>query len=124
VNERDRAEGRVVGARALALALFDTATDHGPWRGNRACRDTDPTVFDGETRATRDQARRICSACPVQRQCATDQITWEAAYPGATRYLHGVVGALTPADRFQIHHPDYRDRRQPVVVSTLDSEAA
>ena len=60
----------------------------------------------------------------MQQRCATEQITWESTYPAASRYLHGVVGGLTIADRFLIHHPDYRDRRRPADVSTLDSKAA
>ena len=123
MNERDEAEGRAVGARALTIALFATHADQGRWRDKKACAGTNPAVFDGETAKTRDQARLICSACPVQRQCALDQIEWEQAVPARTRYLSGVVGGLTPADRFQIHHPDYRERHNPV-TSTLDSKAA
>jgi len=123
VNERDRAQGALVGARALTMALFPGTPDRPVWRPQKACGDTDPAVFDGGTAATREQARSICSGCPVQRQCATDQISWEQEVPARTRYLSGVVGGLTPADRWLIHHPDYQQRHNPV-VSTLDSEAA
>ncbi|GAA3436630.1 WhiB family transcriptional regulator [Kutzneria kofuensis] len=123
MNDRDRAQGLRTGARALSVALFGATGAQGVWRQDRACRDTDPRVFDAETARSRDQARRICSACPVQRQCATEQIEWEAGYPAATRYLHGVVGGLTPADRRLIHHPTTRDHH-PVAVSNLDGKAA
>ncbi|MEV5282688.1 WhiB family transcriptional regulator [Streptomyces sp. NPDC006692] len=56
------------------------------WRGEAACRVTDPeTLF--ETGAAQNRANAVCTACPVRLQClayALDQREWFGVWGGMT----------------------------------------
>lgn len=66
------------------------------WRLHAACRHTDPDTWfptPGDNH-TRNQALRICRACPVQQQCAQYAFHIDAT--------EGIWGGLTPNQRSRI----------------------
>jgi WhiB family redox-sensing transcriptional regulator len=54
--------------------LARTADDPADWRDGAACRHADPELFFpdgtlGPAARQADQARQVCRACPVRREC-------------------------------------------------------
>lgn len=72
--------------------------DEKPWCRQAACRGLPAVVFyppDGERgipRLRREQrAKRLCSACPVIRECLRHALSWPEE--------HGIWAGTTPAER-------------------------
>lgn len=72
--------------------------DRWDWQLDGACRETGPETFfhpegeRGSARRRRDEdARRICLACPVMRECRRHAL--------AVREPYGVWGAMTEDER-------------------------
>jgi len=66
------------------------------WRSAAACRSADPELFfpisdSGPSLVQAAQAKAICGACPVRRQCL--------AFALRTRQVHGIWGGLTERER-------------------------
>lgn len=81
------------------------------WRKRAACRGTDPDLFfpSGYTRNYDQQiedAKDICSTCPVKQSCLESAMTIEGSRRSEFRY--GVQGGTTPAER----HALYERRRK------------
>ena len=70
------------------------------WRGRRACKDVDPSVFYPynldtdeplETEETSAEAKAVCFVCPVREECLE-----EALYEKEQR---GIWGGMTTPER-------------------------
>jgi WhiB family transcriptional regulator, redox-sensing transcriptional regulator len=66
------------------------------WRIYARCRDIDPEIFFEPRKY--EQAKEVCSGCPVQIPCLNDGILQdkELSHSGV---LTGVWGGLTPEER-------------------------
>lgn len=91
----------------FALPLEPGATT---WLYRAACHSTDPTVFDGETPEDIATARRICTACPVRRDCLRHALATERADRAQER--SGVRGGHTPAERYALYVKHVAGRRK------------
>lgn len=67
------------------------------WMDDALCAQTDPELWFPEAGRTYRDAKKICAACPVQRQCIEQaQLTERGlSHP----YRHGAWGGLTPRPR-------------------------
>ncbi|MFU8841304.1 MAG: WhiB family transcriptional regulator [Nitriliruptoraceae bacterium] len=63
----------------------------GPWQQEAACRDADPDLFFSTTDADRQEALRLCSACPVRLECLEHAL--------ATREAYGIWGGTDEQER-------------------------
>lgn len=77
------------------------------WQSRAACRDADPELFffEGDEQAPAnaaqlEQARQVCSRCPVRVQCGE--------YALAAFEEHGVWGGMTERDRRLARRADQR----------------
>jgi WhiB family transcriptional regulator, redox-sensing transcriptional regulator len=66
------------------------------WQRRAACRESAPALFfppgnSHLTRADEEQAKAVCSSCPVRTHCLASAIEHEEA--------HGVWGGLNPEER-------------------------
>jgi WhiB family redox-sensing transcriptional regulator len=59
---------------------FPDFTTVGPWQQDAACRDTDPDLFFSNADADRQEALRLCAACPVRHECLEHALTTREAY--------------------------------------------
>jgi WhiB family redox-sensing transcriptional regulator len=71
----------------------------GRWRALAGCRATDPDLFfpvsvSGRSLAQVTEAKAICAACPVRRECL--------AFAIETGQVHGIWGGLTEEERRQV----------------------
>jgi hypothetical protein len=81
---------RTEGGAGLRLAdIFHV--DVPAWMDRALCAQTDPQLFFPESSANPNEAKRICSSCPVQTECLTYAI--EQNDP------NGVWGGLGPRER-------------------------
>ena len=69
---------------------------HGQWRSAAACRSADPDLFfpisaSGPGRDQAAEAKAICAACRVRRECL--------AFALRTGQLHGIWGGTTEDER-------------------------
>jgi WhiB family redox-sensing transcriptional regulator len=77
------------------------------WRNQAACSASDPDLFfpePGTPAAQIAEAKRICSACPVQQQCLKDAM--------ARRDTEAICGGLTVEERLRLLQPDGGTARQ------------
>ena len=67
-----------------------------PWMVEALCTEVGTEVFFPEESATRSaiKAKRICSMCPVQREC----LDYALSFPS----LQGIYGGTTERDRYAI----------------------
>lgn len=94
---RDTGEGWL----ALALTLWpDTHGTPPEWHQHAACRGTGSSLFFSGARMGNAEARRVCMACPVRRQCHSDVLEWEAAMPELPR--PGITAGMTGTQRTQL----------------------
>jgi WhiB family redox-sensing transcriptional regulator len=70
------------------------------WRKQAACRGIDPEVFYPATDEDAEEAKAICSMCPVRQACLEHAL--------AHREREGVWGGTTERERRRIH----RQRRK------------
>ena len=59
----------------------------GPWRFRAACRTVDPGLFFPGSGCLSNQAKQICSTCPVRDQCLNHALTageWYGIWGGTT----------------------------------------
>lgn len=93
--------------RAGGGLAFEPAAD--PGLHAALCRAISPEVFfpAPDDRATREVARSLCAACPVQAACLADAMASERGAGHSTR--HGIRGGLTPWQRWKL----YRTNRPP-----------
>lgn len=61
------------------------------WRQLASCKGVDPEVFFPGTEEDAEQARRICSGCPVRRPCLEHALS--------AREREGIWGGLTERER-------------------------
>ncbi len=78
------------------------------WRAAAACKDLDTELFfpngEGEGLQSQvEQARRVCTSCPVRDECLDFALT--------TRQEDGVWGGLTEEERRRWRRRMQRDRR-------------
>ncbi|SDN55142.1 WhiB family transcriptional regulator [Allokutzneria albata] len=73
------------------------------WRDTAACRDLGSELFFDNART--DEAKAVCSTCPVLAACRTDQLAWEAESASRRYYTVGVFGGLSGPERNRIHYP-------------------
>ncbi|MFJ1647936.1 WhiB family transcriptional regulator [Streptomyces sp. NPDC088258] len=62
-----------------------------PWRADALCAETDPELFHPEPGQSAAEAKRICMACPVRRECRDHAL--------ATAQWWGVWGGLGQRER-------------------------
>lgn len=77
-----------------------TALTAATWRKRAACRGIDPEVFYPVSEEDAEEAKAICSMCPVRQACLE--------YALAHREREGVWGGATERERRRIH----RQRRK------------
>ncbi|MFN8037328.1 MAG: WhiB family transcriptional regulator [Acidimicrobiia bacterium] len=65
-----------------------------PWRQLARCRGVDPEIFYPITDEDADEAKEICSICPVRETCLEHALLH--------REKHGVWGGLTERERRRI----------------------
>lgn len=65
-----------------------------PWRQLARCRGADPEIFYAVTDEEAEEAKEICSLCPVRETCLE--------YALVHREKHGVWGGLTERERRRI----------------------
>ena len=87
-----RSERQQRGDEFLAARLITT----GYWRSAAACLSADPELFfpisySGRALEQVAQAKAICAACPVRRDCL--------AFALQTEQAHGIWGGLTEQER-------------------------
>lgn len=81
------------------------------WRKSGACRETDPEAFypnPGDTRGI-NQAKEICTACPVRLTCLEDALAEEGGRSKDNRF--GVRGGLTHGQRYALYQRRRMARR-------------
>lgn len=66
------------------------------WQERAACRAYGSGDFFSDSRIRINQAKRVCSVCPVRRQCL------EMALRAEHQSRYGVFGGLTGAERQQL----------------------
>jgi hypothetical protein len=88
------------GYYALLLTLFGRSGAQPGWRVDAACAGHDPDLFTDETRT--EQARAVCTACPVRTPCLSDHLAWEQATSMRRANRVGVVGGLTATERHRL----------------------
>ena len=74
------------------------------WQKRAACRaeGVDPEVFFPEGNAVGvAEAREICAACPVARECLIDCMAYEGGKPAGSR--HGMVAGMSPHQRHRLY---------------------
>lgn len=80
------------------------------WQKQAACRaeGVDLEVFfpEGSTAGVAE-AREICAACPVARECLIDCMAYEGGKPAGSR--HGMVAGMSPKQRHRLYER-LRDR--------------
>ncbi|MFN7149725.1 MAG: WhiB family transcriptional regulator [Microthrixaceae bacterium] len=64
------------------------------WVNRSACRGLDPTIFYPATEEEADEAKAVCSVCPVQEDCLEHAI--------GNREHNGVWGGATERERQRI----------------------
>lgn len=80
-----------------ARVVDATTEDDQSWRERALCREADPEIFFKTDKtlmdsADRQQAMRICKACPVRPQCLKDGLDQPA----------GIWGGMTPEERLDL----------------------
>lgn len=70
-------------------ANFDVKDEQ--WRSFAACRNADPRIFFPQSELFSNQAKLICSTCPVRQQCL--------AWAMGTAQRDGVWGGRTAKER-------------------------
>jgi WhiB family redox-sensing transcriptional regulator len=92
--------------RARTAATLPLITD---WRGQAACRDANPGLFDydpdTDPAATATAAKQVCSGCQVRDACLGSAL----AQPAAEDTI-GIYGGLTPAERAELRSRDSGQR--------------
>jgi WhiB family transcriptional regulator, redox-sensing transcriptional regulator len=63
----------------------------GAWQQEAACRDTDPDLFFSTADADRQEALRLCNACPVRLECLEHALS--------TRETYGIWGGTDEQER-------------------------
>lgn len=64
------------------------------WRADALCAQTDPDMFFPEPGRVAQDAKTICTRCPVRQQCLTYAIN--------NRMNEGIWGGLTPKQRTRV----------------------
>lgn len=66
------------------------------WRARGACRDMAPEIFfpDARDKKANEFAQRVCSRCPVIRECLEEAFRWDRALETT-----GVWGGATEMQR-------------------------
>jgi hypothetical protein len=91
------------GHRALLRVLFGPTGQRPDWQQNAACTGSDTDQFFTTATPAAEQARQVCTGCPVLAQCRADQLTWEARTSQFRAYTAGVVGGMTAKERQALH---------------------
>ena len=79
------------------------------WVGRAACRGLDPTIFYPLTEEDADDAKVVCSQCPVNDECLEHAIEH--------REKNGVWGGATERERLRIVRRRRRVRQQDVTAA-------
>ena len=93
----------------LSAATFQPSTEPPMWRGDAACRDTDPDLFFpvGQTGPAIEhiaKAKDVCNSCAVKVECLE--------YSLMTNQDAGVWGGLTEDERRKIRRERRREARE------------
>lgn len=72
----------------------DTLPNSLAWAARAACQGQDLALFFSDAEQKIAQAKQICAACPVRRQCLDEALHAEATTSGA-----GIFGGLTANER-------------------------
>jgi WhiB family redox-sensing transcriptional regulator len=87
------------------------------WRKQGACRGADPDLFFSDVAEERQEAKAICSGCPVLAECLQAAMAEEEGKnPGQNLKLRsGIRGGMTAMERWELAHPGlaepYRAKR-------------
>lgn len=73
---------------------LERAVVYEEWMDNAACRDTDPAIFYGETKADVAKAKKICEGCEEKQECLIFTLKREE---GGRRYT--VAAGMTGRER-------------------------
>jgi WhiB family redox-sensing transcriptional regulator len=71
-NQRARKNGQQVTAQTAPprrRPVTPVLRVDADWRTRAACRGADPRVFDAETAADAEEAKKVCRRCPVRSDC-------------------------------------------------------
>ncbi len=60
----------------------------------------DPELFFATSKKSTDRAIQLCQTCPLKNECLERTLALEKTLP--LQYRHGISGALTPQERFQL----------------------
>ena len=66
----------------------------------------------GDTTWAYEEARKVCNACPVRKECL--------AYALEAKERYGMWGGLTPLERLRIERRDRRQRRRHRLAAEAD----
>lgn len=83
-----------------------------PWIAQAECATVDPDLMFpaiGDKHAYRD-ARSVCAACPVIKQCLEDAMAIEGTAGKTNR--HGVRGGKSPAERADLYNRRRRSQSE------------
>lgn len=84
------------------------------WQDQAACRDEDPELFfpigdTGPAHLQAEEAKAVCSGCPVRQLCL-DLAMQNEANRGFAQ-CHGIYGGCTPTERFWLRTGEYPTRK-------------
>lgn len=80
------------------------------WRIYAACAPVPREVFYVNKGGSLTPAKRICSTCPVRRECLEFAMRAEG---GLDYHRHGVFGGLSPSDRSELDRSSWRPGDYP-----------